>query len=273
MKLTNIYPHISLSGNTEVVINSSDVIGEPEGFCFHFYLHEKLTKRDALKEVQNQISRSEINWIDPKKSKWIVNAVEAKKHINYLAKFEWFDGILYIDPDLDVEETSIFDEIKQESVYRLYVLKDDVLMDANKKVFLSHKGVNKELVKEYNNVLMELGYETWLDEDAMKAGENPDRSIQKGFKESCAAIFFVTPDYKDEGWLADEIEYALIEKRDKKDKFHIITLVLSDNAGDTGNVPELLKRFIWKTPKNDLDGLREIIRAIPLKLSPPMWPE
>lgn len=133
------------------------------------------------------------------------------------------------------------------------------------KIFLSHKGIDKYKVREYKNVLNELGYEPWLDEDAMSAGTQLERGIQQGFNESCAAIFFVTPNFKDEDYLETEVNYAIMQKRKKKDKFSIITLVFEKN-GEKGIVPELLQPYVWKEPTSDLQALTEIIRALPIKI-------
>src|SRR6185503_11287988 len=53
------------------------------------------------------------------------------------------------------------------------------------------------------------------------------------------------------------------EKRRRDDAFAIITLVFADAAGKTGTVPELLEPYVWKQPSSDLQGLREILRALP----------
>ena len=49
----------------------------------------------------------------------------------------------------------------------------------------------------------------------------------------------------------------------KTEAFSIITLVLVGAAGTTGKVPELFEPYVWKTPETPLQGLREIIRALP----------
>lgn len=134
------------------------------------------------------------------------------------------------------------------------------------KIFLSHKGADKPLVRLYKQTLELLGFEVWLDEDAMPAGTALHRGILQGFKDSCAAIFFITPNYKDEEFLETEVNYAITEKMNKGDKFSIITLVFSDDKGKIGEVPELLKTYVWKQPTNDLEALQEIIKALPVKL-------
>lgn len=138
------------------------------------------------------------------------------------------------------------------------------------KIFLSHKGVDKDLVRNFKKTLELIGFEPWLDEDAMHAGVELERGIKQGFNESCAAIFFVTPNFVDEDYLGTEVNYAISEKRKKKNQFSIITLILEAD-GNKGSVPELLEPYVWKEPKNDLESLREIVKALPLQLGAPYF--
>ncbi|WP_287824867.1 toll/interleukin-1 receptor domain-containing protein [Clostridium sp.] len=81
------------------------------------------------------------------------------------------------------------------------------------KIFLSHKGIDKTRVRDFKNTLELIGFEPWLDEDAMNAGVELERGIRRGFTDSCAAIFFVTPNFVDEDYLSSEVNYAIAEKR------------------------------------------------------------
>ena len=134
------------------------------------------------------------------------------------------------------------------------------------KIFLSHKGADKPLVRQYKATLDVLGFDVWLDEDSMPAGTALHRGILQGFKDSCAAIFFITPNYKDEGFLETEVNYSIDEKMKKGDKFSIVTLVFKDEEGKIGEVPELLKTYVWKQPGTHLEAIQEIIKALPVKL-------
>ena len=60
-----------------------------------------------------------------------------------------------------------------------------------------------------------------------------DRALRQCFRESSAAVFFVTPNYVDEKYLATEIDYAIAEKQEKGERFAIITLALSQ-SGEKG---------------------------------------
>jgi len=138
------------------------------------------------------------------------------------------------------------------------------------KIFLSHKGIDKEKVREFKRTLESLGFDPWIDEDAMHAGAELERGILKGFNESCAAVFFVTPNFKDESFLGSEVSYAIAEKRKKLDRFAIITLVFTQD-GISGDVPALLHSYVWKEPKTDLEALREILKAVPVKPGMVHW--
>ena len=147
-------------------------------------------------------------------------------------------------------------------------------MDINggRKIFLSHKGSDKDTVIDFGETLEALGYEPWLDDDAMPAGTLRERGLLQGMQASCAVVFFVTPSFKDECYLATEIDYAIEEKRRKRDRFAIITLRLEGSGDDAApKVPGLLNRFIWKTPRGPLEALREIVRALPIAAKNVEW--
>lgn len=139
------------------------------------------------------------------------------------------------------------------------------------KVFLSHKGSDKPLVRRFFTVLKTIGFDPWLDEDAMIAGTELERGILQGFKDSCAAVFFITPNFLDEGFLRTEVNYAIGEKRVKGDRFAIITIVFTGKKGEKGAVPELLKQYVWKEPPTDLEAINEILRAMPIAPGEPRW--
>ncbi len=135
------------------------------------------------------------------------------------------------------------------------------------KIFLSHKSVDKPLVRRYYNTLQLLGFSPWLDESNMTAGSSLERSLLQGFEESCAAVFFITENFKDENYLGAEVEYAIMQKRKKNKKFAIITLRYSDAAP----VPGLLTPYTYANVSNDLDGFHELTRALPVELGPMRW--
>lgn len=135
------------------------------------------------------------------------------------------------------------------------------------KIFLSHKSVDKPMVYRYYYALKEIGFDPWLDEPNMAAGANLERELLRGFEESCAAVFFITENFTDERYLAAEVDYAVIQKRKKDRKFAIITLRYTNAAP----VPGLLTPYIYKDVANDLEGFRELVRALPIEFGAVRW--
>jgi hypothetical protein len=149
----------------------------------------------------------------------------------------------------------------------------DMKISDSKRIFLSHKGVDKTLVNNFKVALETMGFAPWLDDDAMPAGTSLERGLLQGMQDSCAVVFFITPAFQDAGFLKTEIDYAIQQKRDKEEKFSIITLQFLDSSGAAGVIPDLLKTYVWKKPKHDLEGLREILRALPIVAGSPDWRE
>jgi hypothetical protein len=135
------------------------------------------------------------------------------------------------------------------------------------RIFLSHKTVDKPLVYRYQNALKTVGYSPWLDEPELAAGANLERDLLRGFQESCAAVFFITENFKDEKYLASEVDYAVMQKRAKGARFAIVTLRYSNAAP----VPGLLQPYVYKAVENDLQGFNELVRALPIELGPVRW--
>lgn len=139
------------------------------------------------------------------------------------------------------------------------------------KIFLSHKGADKPRVRGYFETLRLLGFDPWLDEDAMPAGTPLHREILQGFEDSCAAVFFITPNFRDEKFLEKEIDYALQQENEKgTTRFRIVTLVFAE-GGAKPIVPKPLTRHVYKEPLDDLEGLRELLRALPVCVGPVRW--
>lgn len=143
---------------------------------------------------------------------------------------------------------------------------DRIPGDDEDTIFLSHRSTDKELVRPYYKLLQELGFKPWLDEADMKAGDTLHREIAYGFDRSCAVVFFVTENFEDEKWLAREVDHAVHREVQRGKKFVIITLVFGD-----AEVPRGLREKLWKHVDNEVDGVREIIRALPVVAGPTRW--
>ena len=81
-----------------------------------------------------------------------------EKHFDVKPK----DAVVFIQPDGTVSPNE----------YELMLRRhEDAMGISPKMIFLSHKGADKTLVRSFKDTLQLLGFEPWLDEDAMVAGD------------------------------------------------------------------------------------------------------
>lgn len=233
-----------------------------EGLTIKFSFGKKLREKDAISIMLKKLENQDVRFLFRQGDKWYLSFEEIENYFDNasdIIEYDWMKGTYQIGLDIFNEK-----EAKEDVTVAEFEINKEIVMNANDKIFLSHKSIDKELVRRFKKTLDELNLKPWLDEDAMVAGDKLERSILKGFQESCAAVFFITSSFKDAGYLEAEIDYALSEKRKKKDNFSIITLVINEEQDTSIEVPEILRSYVWKEPKDELEALREIIKSIPL---------
>jgi hypothetical protein len=241
-----------------------------EGLYIIFPMHFEYKRRIALSKLKEALIQNSVSWIFEKNDHWTIIIDELYKNFPSLLKFEWLEGT--VAPELEIVTKQIdSDHKKQETTVQFIITKREVELSMPKRIFLSHKNCDKPVVREYFDTLKQIGFDPWLDEDAMAAGLPLERALIAGMKDSCAAVFFITPSYVDESFLASEINYAMEQKREKGNRFSIITLVFSDGDARKSKVPDLLKQFVWKEPKDNLQAIKEIIRALPIEVKQISW--
>jgi hypothetical protein len=240
-----------------------------KGITINFPLYGQYTANKAKKTIMGVLEKNNITWLCFNKPYWLFSCSKFKEQFPEYKEENWLKGDLALEAEYDPYHD---DPSGTKRTGFAFVITPEIIKEQlPKRIFLSHKTVDKFMARRYKKALEAIGLLPWLDEDDMPAGTNPDRGILNGFKNSCAAVFFITPDFKDERFLEQEINYAIQEKREKADQFSIITLVLQNASGERGKVPELLKSYIFKSPNDALEGFCEIIKALPLKIGLPTW--
>ena len=219
------------------------------------------TIRDWINECKQYLVTENMTGLWPWRDKLVT-------WLNISDNYKLADKISAINLGPFIEDTDLdyIARVQKDGLNNIVMLLEVQYVSQYNKIFLSHKGIDKPFIREFAQTLKIIGFDPWIDEDAMAAGTTLERGILKGMKESCAAIFFITPQFEDTNFLASEIDYAISEKRVKGDSFAIITLQFQGENGNVGNVPELLHRFVWKKPKTELEALREILRALPFNI-------
>lgn len=262
---------ITLSDNNEnlhMQTREHDISDISDGICIDFYIKKKAYKDRELLLIISSLSLK-LTWLKAEHDKFYIDLLNLKNSFPKLftGNCEWMIGSIEIKPDID----DIYDDESIKSV-TFTATYDQIKNNKSKKIFLSHKGANKDLVREFYYLLKELGFDPWFDEVDMPAGTDPYRGILQGFKESCSVIFFITPEFVDDAFLHNEISYALREHTARRSDFKIITLLFKGEGSVKDLiVPELLEQYIWKTPKTQLEAVTEIIKALPLRLGEPLW--
>lgn len=241
-----------------------------EGITINFRYNRWGTLRYFLKRINESLQVSGVEWLYLVNKDWFVDLDKLKNETPILKDVDYLKGKIKVEPEAERGESMVFGILRKETIISFVASKGEIMESVSMKIFLSHKGINKDIVRNYKGTLESLGFDPWLDEDAMPAGSNLDRAILQGFKDSCAVVFFITSEFKDERYLATEVDYAIAQKREKGSKFSIITLVLAGKGGMT-NVPELLRSYVWKEPTSELEALREIIKALPIQLGEPSF--
>jgi hypothetical protein len=248
---------------------------EEEGFQITFSVRysSHLNDRDALKSLKNLLVRANVGWLIHSNPNWFFDVSKYREFLDknnksHVDGLKWLRGVVPVTPEV---EHSVSSTGRPETKVRFRIFKEEYLLNHATKVFLSHKGADKPRVRQFFSVLKELGYDPWLDEDAMVAGTEIHRGILQGFKDSGAAVFFITPNFRDEAFLRSEVNHAVQQKTEKGARFAIITLVFKDEAGNKGSVPDLLHSYVWKEPFTDLEALTYIVRALPITLGLPSW--
>jgi hypothetical protein len=240
---------------------------EPTGITITFPIFHQVSLQRAQRELSACLSQNHVEWLRPSsQGLWLFRSDAFKIQFPDYSTEVWLRGDILIPMDHDVQK--IGDEYRTSCQF--VVTPEMIEEQMPKKVFLSHKGADKPMVRLYKDALESIGIAAWLDEDAMSAGAELERGLLAGFQDSCAAVFFVTKNFHDAGFLATEVNYALGEKRVKGERFSIITLLIGEGAASSA-IPDLLKPYVWKNPATELQGFTEIVRALPIKLGPPVW--
>ena len=238
---------------------------EEEGLTILFSLIGHPTTREANLALAAALMQNNVEWLVLRPSIWTFSS---SKFLEYFPDDPpaWLIGEMnpYTEFRHEYRERRV--RSVKETMCSFVITPELARSEMPKKIFLSHKSVDKPLVCRFSAALTAIGFEVWLDTDVMPAGIELERGLLKGFEESCAAVFFLTSNFKDEQFLSTEINYAIKEKRKKKDRFSIIALVM-----EGGEVPALLETYVHKRMEHELTGLVDVIRALPIAVQPPEW--
>jgi hypothetical protein len=249
-----------------------------EGFEIVFSWSGETTLREATKLISELLTKNDVSFLKQQGKQWIFDPTAFRQsfladgstpaHQQFADSVSWIERVLIVEP---VHSSALDDRGRSRSRLEFSIYREDYLLNKKSRLFLSHRGADKPMVRRFYSTLKLLGFDPWLDEEDIAGGAELHRALQQGMKDSCAAIFFITPQFTDEKYLRGELNLAVQEKTEKGDRFTILALAMKDDKGEKGSVPDLLHQWVWKEPENELQALSDIIRAIPIQVGPPSW--
>lgn len=258
-----------MSGEMHATVHNGAI---EHGFALHFTLSGKYPDSRVHKVFAKYLEDKKVAWIVPRRHTCEIDLDGARAALPRFLSADWIHGRAQIEPEIHEKVREGLIGLQPETGIILRLSREEVVLSQQSRIFLSHKRVNKAMVQRFYDVLNTLGFEPWLDDEDMVAGENLHRGMQAGMHSSCAAVFFITPEFLDEKYLRHEIDLAMREKTERGDRFSIITLSLANERGERGNVPDILRAYIFKEPATELEALREILRALPVRVGKVEWP-
>lgn len=119
------------------------------------------------------------------------------------------------------------------------------------KIFISFSHKDVAYAELLSSLLKERGYETWIETDAIGAGDSWDNEISKAIDDSDLFISLISDDYLHSGY--SMVELGAAYGSGKK----IIPILLS---GDMNEIPVRVKKFqVIDAQKLDKDALLKLI--------------
>jgi hypothetical protein len=235
--------------------------GKGEAFEVYFNSFEYKSDKSTIAKFRSALNLSKINWLYEDGDDWVFDPSAFRKEVPDFEIPSWLQSSVFVSLDVEQYEDEFAGRRRRQARIFFEISKDDMTLQC-KRLFLSHKSIDKELVRKIAHALQLSGYEPWLDENEMPAGSHLERSVSQAFKESLGSVFFITKSFSDAKYLASEIDYAIREKRER-DEFAIIPIRLTDaEQANPPPVPDLLGTYVWKDVGTGLEAFIEIMKAL-----------
>lgn len=241
------------------------------GVAFYFSFSGVFPESRVHLAFAEHLAQLGLTWIKPYRRHCVVDLDAAKQALPAVQGMEWMRGNATVEPNITPRPNESAIGQRPVTGVVLLLVREEIILSQQSQIFLSHKSTNKPMVRRFYKALKELGFEPWLDEEEGRAGDNIHRLLLQGMKSSCAAVFFITPEFSDEKYLKREIELALTENTERGERFRIVTLRMADESGKQGVVPDILRNYIFTERHDELEALVDILRALPVRVGPIEW--
>lgn len=164
---------------------------EEPGITITFPLFQRANISKATKLINEAIKSNDIEWLRfVRQGHWLFDCENFKKQFPDYSNEAWLRGKVLLAVDLEERRETVgsggWKHEEDRTSYQFIITPNIAKEQMPKKVFLSHKSADKDIVRRYKAALTSVGIDAWLDEDAMPAGTELERELLKGFEDSCA---------------------------------------------------------------------------------------
>jgi len=235
--------------------------GKGEAFEIYFSDFEYVSDKATLKQFKSALVHAKIDWLSEDSGEWVFDPVAFRSAIPDFEVPPWLQSAVVPNVDVRQKEDNFGGRNRRRASVFVEISRDEMTLKRNK-IFLSHKSIDKDLVRKVALALKLSGYDPWLDENEMHAGAHLERSISEAFKVSLGAVFFITESFADNKYLASEIDYAIREKRERNEFVIIPIRFTKPDQATAAVMPDLLGTYVWKSVETGLDAFIEIMKAL-----------
>jgi hypothetical protein len=132
-------------------------------------------------------------------------------------------------------------------------------------VFVSHAAADKAFVRQLARIINAAGWETWLDERALVAGDDLVGGIGDGIKNAQAVVLVITDAFRGtERWMGHEVDLAVKRQIEDQRPLRIIPVVV---GGAVDHIPEKVGHLLWKQADNEVDAIAFVLEALARRIS------
>lgn len=169
-----------------------------------------------------------------------------------------FNSATFIDEhSVDLIFESLFEFLEKNDLLKEGFDMSDVL-GSRYPIFLSHSSKNKPEIEELIPYITAKNIPVWFDKFNIDYGESLIKAIQKGIKDSFAAIFWITNEFIQSNWCDTELETLLNRFASKK---NVLILPIVAHDVDTEKLELLLGNLKYKVRGKD-ESIEDVARDI-----------
>lgn len=159
-----------------------DRISDEDGVTLSFPFFGTTSERDAARTVRTALNESGVDWLEYSGGRWRFNASAFRAFFSECPPPDWLQGEIEPEVDFTAGTRRSPRDSGESAIYAFVVTAEMVMAQAPKRIFLSHKGIDKQQVRSYHRALESVGFSPWLDEADLAAGVELERGHFTGLQ-------------------------------------------------------------------------------------------